>query len=97
MTRTSALISAVLALCLAAPASADPALDTFAREVSRVEGVRAVKELQRSYAQYGLCDEVGAFFADDAVFTFDGQVLEAETPPAPPGSSAPATAMAGRA
>ena len=59
----------MLALCLAVPARADQALDSFARDVDRTESVRAVMTLQRSYAQYaqfGLWNEVGALFAPAA-------------------------------
>jgi hypothetical protein len=73
---------AALGVCIATAVQADPALDTFAREVSRAEGVRAVKTLTHSYAQfaqYGLWNDVGALFAADAIFTFDGLVKEAQT------------------
>ena len=82
MIRSFTLICAILALFAGLPARADEALDDLAREVSRVESVRAVKDLQFSYAQYaqyGLWNQIGALFADDAVFTFDGAVLEAKT------------------
>ena len=84
---TSLRIScAVLALFLAVPAHADQALDSFARDVARTEGVRAVLNLQRSYAQYaqyGLWNEVGALFAPRATFTFDGLVMPAQTAKGP--------------
>jgi len=86
MTRTFRLVCAVLALCAAAPAYADQALDSFAREVSRTESVRAALNLQRSYAQYaqyGLWNEVGALFAPDATVTFDGLVMPAQTAKGP--------------
>lgn len=44
-------------------------VDTLARDVARVEGVRAVKNLQRSYAQYAqfaLAEPMAALFTDDA-------------------------------
>src|SRR5690606_34148293 len=44
-------------------------VDELAREVSRVESVRAVKDLQRTYAQYaqfGLWDEMATLFSRDA-------------------------------
>jgi hypothetical protein len=81
VTRTFHLC-AVLALALAVPVNADQALDSFARDVSRVESVRGVTTLQRSYAQYaqyGLWNEVGALFAPNATFTFDGLIKAAET------------------
>src|SRR6188768_1800381 len=77
---------AVLALFLAVPAHADQGLDTFARDVARTEGVRAVLNLQHSYAQYaqyGLWNEVGALFAPSATFTFDGLVMPAQTAKGP--------------
>jgi len=43
--------------------------------LERVEGVRAVKMLQNSYAQYlqyGLWDAIGALFADDGICQWDG-------------------------
>ena len=82
MKRTFPLVFTVLALCLAAPAHADQGLDTFARDVARTEGVRTVLNLQRTYAQfaqYGLWNEVGALFAPQATFTFDGLVMPAQT------------------
>jgi hypothetical protein len=86
MIRSIRLICALGALSLAVPAQADPALDSFARDVSRTEGVRAVKTLQRSYAQYaqfGLWDQIGALFASDGTFVFDGQVTPGETAKGP--------------
>lgn len=44
-------------------------VDRLAQNLERAESVRAVKNLQRSYAQYsqfGLWDEMAALFADDA-------------------------------
>jgi hypothetical protein len=82
MIRTIRLICALGALALAVPAQADPALNNFARDVSRTEGVRAVKRLQRSYAQYaqfGLWNQIGALFAADGTFVFDGQVTPGRT------------------
>jgi hypothetical protein len=78
-------LCAVLALG-AVPAHADQALDSFARDVTRTEGVRAVKTLQHSYAQYaqyGLWNDVGALFAPEATFTFDGLVMPARTAKGP--------------
>jgi hypothetical protein len=82
MTRPLVLICATLALFLALPARADAELDAFARDVERVEGVRAVKTLQASYAQYaqfGLWNEIGALFAKDGSFVFDGSIKPAHT------------------
>lgn len=86
MLRSLTLLCAMFALLAGVPAKADPALDDFAREVSRTESVRSVKNLQRSYAQYaqyGLWNEVGALFADNATFTFDGAVKDAQTATGP--------------
>jgi hypothetical protein len=82
MTRPLVSICAMLALFLALPVHADAELDGFARDVERTEGIRAVKRLQSSfaqYAQYGLWDEVGALFARDGSFVFDGLVRQAQT------------------
>ncbi len=51
-------------------AVAAPSLDNLSRDVERAESIRAVKTLQRTYAQYaqfGLWNEMGALFADDGV------------------------------
>ncbi|MBT2187979.1 nuclear transport factor 2 family protein [Sphingobium nicotianae] len=82
MPRPFALICSLLALLLAVPAQADPALDSFARDVDRTESLRAVLTLQRSYAQYaqaGLWREAGALFTSGGQFIFDGQVKAAQT------------------
>ena len=84
--RVLALFLAVPGLFAAAPVHADEALDSFARDVSRAESVRAVQTLQRTYAQYaqfGLWNEVGALFAPAATLTFDGQVMPAQTATGP--------------
>jgi hypothetical protein len=86
MKRSVRFLCAVSALFVAVPAHADAALDGFARDVSRTEGVRAVKTLQRSYAQYaqfGLWDQIGALFAAGGTFTFDGQVTPGQTAKGP--------------
>jgi hypothetical protein len=64
------------------PANADTALDEFARDVDRTESLRAVMNLQRTYAQYaqaGLWNEVGALFAPDGSFAFDGLIKPEQT------------------
>jgi hypothetical protein len=76
------MLMLVLALGLAAPLRADPALDKLARDVTRAESVRAVKTLQRSYAQYaqfGLWRDVADLFTPEASFRFDGLVTPGET------------------
>ena len=82
MSRSTRLLCAVIALFVAMPAHADPALDDFAREVDRTESVRAVLTLQRTYAQYaqyGLWDQVGTLFAPEGSFVFDGLIMPAQT------------------
>lgn len=73
-----------IALALAASLSfssavlADAALDQLARDVDRAESIRAVKNLQRTYAhyqQYGLWNEAGALFAEDSQFIFDDETI----------------------
>jgi hypothetical protein len=68
----------LLAVSLALPAltSAQPTLDELARDVDRAESVRAVKKLQRTYAQYsqyGLWNEMADLFANDATYIFDDE------------------------
>ena len=78
-THTLAVLAhSALLLAVAMPARADTALDDFAREVDRTESLRAVMNLQRTYAQYaqaGLWNEVGALFAPDGRFVFDGLIM----------------------
>ena len=48
--------------------------DELARDVDRIESMRAVKNLQRTYAQYsqaGLWNEMAELFAANATFLFD--------------------------
>jgi hypothetical protein len=67
---TGALLT--LALILAgAIASAAEDVDTLARDVDRLESLRQVKDLQRSYAhyaQFGMWDEMADLFIRDARF-----------------------------
>ena len=82
MKRALAFLCVTLVLSLSQPVLADAVLDGFARDVERAEGVRAVKNLQSSYAQYaqyGLWNEVGALFARDGSFVFDGMIKAAQT------------------
>ncbi|HTQ36074.1 MAG TPA: nuclear transport factor 2 family protein [Steroidobacteraceae bacterium] len=67
---------AVAAAALFSPAFAGNrnARDELARDVDRAASVRAVKNLQRTYAQYsqyGLWREMAALFASDATYVFD--------------------------
>jgi hypothetical protein len=79
-------ILALLLMLLAVPAQAqEPTqqeIAELARDVDRTESLRAVKNLQRTYAQYaqyGLWSDMGALFANDGRFVFDGQVSPGET------------------
>ena len=76
----------LLALCCAIAASmllpgisvAEPTLNELARDVDRAESMRAVKQLQRTYAQYsqfGLWNEMGQLFAANATYIFDDQTV----------------------
>jgi hypothetical protein len=66
----------VSSLALPAIALGQPSLDELARGVDRAESIRAVKNLQRTYAQYsqyGLWNEMADLFANDATFIFDDE------------------------
>jgi len=74
-----------LGLTAVAPARAaaqtSDSTDALARDVSRAESLRAVLNLQRTYAQYaqyGLWTQVSGLFAKDGRFLFDGQVTPGE-------------------
>ncbi len=81
MSRRSRILSLGFALAsslLATLTVAQPTLDELARDVDRAESIRAVKNLQRTYAhyaQYGLWDEMGALFAADATYIFDEESI----------------------
>jgi len=82
MNRSLVVVCAMLTVMAAPSVRADTELDGFARDVERVEGVRAVKTLQSSYAQYaqyGLWKDVGALFAREGSFVFDGMIRPAQT------------------
>ena len=75
-------LTAAIALIWSPVAMADSTADMqfreLARDVERVESVRAVKDLQRFYAQYaqfGLWDEMADLFADDAVLIWGDEQL----------------------
>jgi hypothetical protein len=54
-------------------------LDGLARDVDRAESLRAVKNLQRTYAQYsqhGLWMEMADLFASNASYIFDGDAIK---------------------
>lgn len=80
--RIIAALGAALVLSPAMPAAAQdlsPAqVDDLAREVSRVEAVRAVSDLQRfyaHYAQFGLWDEMAALFASNGAITWGDRTI----------------------
>ncbi len=82
MSCRSRMLSLGLALAsslfLSTIAVAQPELDALARDVDRAESMRAVKNLQRTYAhysQYGLWNEMGALFASDATYIFDEETI----------------------
>jgi hypothetical protein len=80
------VVAATLLLALAIRPRADTGLDDLARDVDRVESLRAVLNLQRLYAQYaqaGLWNEVGALFAPDGRFVFDGLIMPEQTAKGP--------------
>ena len=78
-----AVMFAPLSLLIALPAWAQAEvstaeIDVLARDVSRVESLREVKDLQRAYAQYaqfGLWDEIGGLFATDAELVWGDQTV----------------------
>jgi ketosteroid isomerase-like protein len=77
MMRTLLLV-ALLAVS-GAPVTAAPTRDTLARDVGQAEDVRAIKTLQRSYAQYahyGRWSQMAALFTDDALWIFDDQTIK---------------------
>ncbi len=54
-------------------------LDELARDVDRAESMRAVKNLQRTYAHYshyGLWNEMADLFAREAIFIFDEETIK---------------------
>ena len=82
MTRFLVAICALIGLALAQPATAQDDLAVFARDIDRAESLRTVMTLQRTYAQmaqYGLWNDVGALFARDGHFLFDGLVKPVQT------------------
>ena len=77
---------AAWALAAAMPTHADSGLDELARDVDRVESLRAVLNLQRTYAHYaqaGLWNDVGALFTADGRFLFDGLIMPEQTATGP--------------
>ncbi|GAA0283351.1 hypothetical protein GCM10009127_26020 [Alteraurantiacibacter aestuarii] len=77
------LLGPILLVCPAIPVAAQDLprqeIDNLARDLSRVESVRAVKDLQRFYAQYaqfGLWTEMADLFADDGVVLWGSQRVQ---------------------
>ena len=77
------ILAAAIALCAAAqaaPAAGPANLSGLARDVDRAESVRAVKDLQRTYAQYsqfGLWREMALLFTADGAADFgDGPAIQ---------------------
>jgi hypothetical protein len=86
MTYRARILSIVLALAsglvLPTIAAGQSSLDELARDVDRAESIRAVKQLQRTYAQYsqyGLWNEMADLFASDATYTFDEESVKGRT------------------
>lgn len=58
---------------------AQPTLNELARDVDRAESMRAVKNLQRTYAQYsqfGLWNEMADLFAEQGTYIFDEETVK---------------------
>ena len=80
---TRSVVIATACMLLSVRASAQPSADALARDVERAEAVRAVKTLQRTYAQYsqyGLWNEMAALFADDGRLTIGDDVAAGRAP-----------------
>ena len=82
MRATALAVSAAIALTMGPAAFAQaPAesVDSLARDVTRLESLRAVKDLQRSYAQYaqfGLWSEMAALFGERGQIVWGGKAIE---------------------
>jgi hypothetical protein len=69
----------VCSLVLPTMAVCQTSLDELARDVDRTESVRAVKQLQRTYAQYsqfGLWKEMADLYATNAAYIFDDETIK---------------------
>src|SRR3954467_10084490 len=65
------MLAAGLAVPMGLMAATTAPINELARDVERAEGIRAVKTLQRSFAQYGqfgLWSEMAGLFSADAVY-----------------------------
>ncbi|MEO8307312.1 MAG: nuclear transport factor 2 family protein [Pseudomonadota bacterium] len=81
MNYRSKLAIGLALVCLALPTLtfAQSSVDDLARDVDRAESMRAVKQLQRTYAQYsqyGLWNEMADLFANEATYTFDQESVK---------------------
>src|SRR4029079_16220815 len=75
-------VSLLVVLSLTAAPHADSALDDLARDVDRTESLRAVLNLTRVYDQHAQAaswNAVGALFAADGRFVFDGLIKPEQT------------------
>lgn len=71
-------LALVSGLLLPAMALSQTAHDELAREVDRAESMRAIKNLQRTYAQYshaGLWNEMAELFSSNATYIFDEEMV----------------------
>ena len=71
--------SVAIGLVLSAAAFSQTSLDGLARDVNRAESIRAVKNLQRTYAhysQYGLWNEMAELFSRNATYIFDDESVQ---------------------
>ena len=82
MSRRTPIIAAMILFAspgaLAAQEVSRIQIDALARDVSRVEAIREVKDLQRfytQYAQFGLVEEMTALFVQDAELDWHGQTI----------------------
>src|SRR4051812_40118474 len=77
--RFTAVIIVLLAPCAAqAQASTPQQVDAVARDVGRLESLRAVKDLQRSYAQYaqfGLWNQMAELFSANGKLIWGDEVV----------------------
>ncbi len=72
------MVLAAAMIVLPATAACRNVHDELARDVDRAESVRAVKNLQRSYAQYsqfGLWQQMAGLFAPDGKYVFDDHTV----------------------
>jgi hypothetical protein len=79
VTRAAAVAMFALAANVSsAQAPRTDTVDALARDVGRLESLRAVKNVQRSYAQYaqfGLWTDMAALFADNGKIVWGDQVV----------------------